>query len=88
MPPSDNQNQSPASPGESSVSENLSLDSLQIKTTETLNKGAIKKIDAANAELDKTGDISNFYEQVRYEFMPDNLENSYGRKLEDAAWAA
>ena len=44
-------------------------------------KSAIKEIQHAEDKLSQTGDISNFYVEVRQEMMPANLDNSYNRKL-------
>lgn len=45
-----------------------------------ISSGAIKEINRAKAQLDQTGNISDFYDTAR-SAMEANLDNSYGRKL-------
>lgn len=57
-----------------------SFDKTVIKTGEVLSPAAVKVVDKATAEFNKTGDAKKFYDTVRTA-MEANLDNSYNRKL-------
>ena len=60
---------------------------VNIKTTgDKLEKSTIPEIDNTITELNQTGNLSNFYDEIRGSdekpgMMETNLKNSYGRKL-------
>jgi len=62
-----------------------------IRTTgDRLEKSTIPEIDNIITELNQTGNLNNFYDEIRGSdekpgMMEVNLENSYGRKLGEAS---
>lgn len=64
---------------------------VNIKTTgDKLEKSTIPEIDNIISELNQTGNLSNFYDEIRGSdekpgMMEANLQNSYGRKLGEGA---
>ncbi|MBR3324091.1 hypothetical protein IKG24_00935 [Candidatus Saccharibacteria bacterium] len=75
-----------AAPSITPTSENKSFNTAKIKTTgDHLEKSTIPEIDRAINELNQTGNLNNFYDEIRGEGgMTDaNLNNSFNRKLGD-----
>ena len=75
-----------AAPSIAPTSENKSFNTAKIKTTgDRLEKSTIPEIDRAINELNQTGNLNNFYDEIRGEGgMTDaNLNNSFNRKLGD-----
>lgn len=58
----------------------LSVDLDAIKTEDQLDPRAVETVDKAIHQLDKDGNIANFYDTAR-DMMETNLKNSYNRKL-------
>ena len=75
------------------VTENLpqNYNPVNIKTTgDKLEKSTIPEIDNIITELNQTGNLSNFYDEIRGTdekpgMMETNLKNSYNRKLGEAS---
>lgn len=68
------------------VAKQLSYNPTNIRTTgDHLEKSSIAEIDNAISELNQTGDLSNFYNEIRGEgsMLEANLDNSFNRKLYD-----
>lgn len=73
-----------ATPTPTTTNTQLSYNPVNIKTTgDRLEKSTIPEIDSAINELNQTGDLNNFYNEIRGEGgMTDaNLSNSFNRKL-------
>lgn len=68
------------------ASERRNFNSINIRTTgDHLEKSTIPEIDSAIDELSQTGNLSNFYDEIRGEgsMLDANLNNSFNRKLGD-----
>lgn len=64
----------------------VDYDPRNIRTTgDRLEKSTIEEVDRAIDRLDQTGDLNNFYEEIRGEgsMLEANLNNSFNRKLYD-----
>ena len=72
-----------SSPQEVKPAESLNFDKTTIKTTKKLSEAGIKAIEKSTNQLSQTGNVYNFYEEIRGEggLVDSNLDNSYGRKL-------
>lgn len=57
-----------------------SLDKTALNTEGRLESAGVKEIDKAISELNRTGNVADFYETAR-DAMETNLNNSYNRKL-------
>lgn len=64
-------------------SQNQSYNPVNIKTTgDKLEKSSITEVDNAISQLNQTGNLSDFYDQIRG-MTEVNLNNSFNRKLGD-----
>lgn len=75
-----------STPAPTLSSENKSFNSSNIRTTgDHLEKSTIPEIDSAISELNQTGNLNNFYDEIRGEgsMLDANLRNSFNRKLGD-----
>lgn len=70
----------PPTTPETPSTQDSTLPTPEIKTTEHLSDHGIKEIDAAISKLNQDGNIADFYDKARA-MMEENLENSYNRKL-------
>lgn len=65
------------------LSKDFSFDRATINTTKKISKSGYRAIESATSKLNKDGNASDFYEEIRGEggLVEANLENSYNRKL-------